>query len=245
MSIVLKKGQHIDMNKSSVKSNEVDTNLNEIDLFEDQNEFTDLTDVNNEVKSVHNRPSEVINNFEVSIGWDISDVPKKIERGLLGMLKGLRDDIELIDCDLSVFMVNSRGGLTADGLIYFGNLESRCGGLIHSGDSRTGKGDGDNETIIVDLSKIPNSVKKLVFVITMFKAGEKNISFGDVKNSFIRIVDNSDNEELIKFDLDDDYKNKRTLYAAEIERNGSSWFFKALGEGSRDKNLKEVRAKFK
>lgn len=218
MSIVLKKDQKVSMVESVLKDS------------------VTVSDPGTE--------ESVINNIDVCIGWDISNVPKEAPKGFMGMLKGLADSIEYIDCDVSVFLTDDSNRLVADGLIYFGKLESRCGGITHSGDHRTGEEDGDNEVISVDFKKIPLSVHKLVFVISIFKSGEKNIYFENVKNSFVRIVDKNTEEVLLSYDLDEDYKGMRSVLAGELTRENSGWVFTALGQGSKAKNIKEIRKMF-
>lgn len=168
----------------------------------------------------------------VGLGWD--PVQKK------GLFSGGHN----IDCDASVIMLNSDGKLeNMNNLIYFRNLKSSCGGVVHSGDNLTGAGEGDDEQILVDLSKISPSVHKLRFVVNIFQCQSRGQDFGMIKNAFIRLVDKSNGEELIKFNLTDDYKGKTALIVGEVYRHNSEWKFAALGEGTTDVSITEIASK--
>ena len=132
-----------------------------------------------------------------------------------------------------------------DDLIYFGNLKSKCGGVIHTGDNLTGEGDGDDEQILIDLSKINKDVNKLVFVINIYACESRKQDFGMIKNAYIRIADNSSKKELIKYNLTDDYSGKTALIVGEVYKHNGEWKFAALGEGTNHIRLSDIAADYR
>jgi len=175
----------------------------------------------------------------VGLGWD----PVKKNVGFLGSLmgKGQPD----IDCDASVIMLDENGKIpNKDSLIYFGNLRSSCGSVTHTGDNLTGEGAGDDEQIIVELPKVPKNVHKMVFVVNIYDCIRRKQDFGLIRNAYIRVVKKEANQELIKFNLSDEYAGKTTLIAAEIYRHNSEWKFAAMGEGTLDASLGEIVKKY-
>lgn len=150
-----------------------------------------------------------------------------------------------IDCDVSAIMLNDQGKLEKkENLVYYGNLKSGCGSVVHSGDNLTGDGDGDDEQIVVELGKVPGNTNKIVFVVNIYECVSRKQDFGLIKNAFIRIVNASSNQELVKFNLSDDYTGKTTLITGEIYRNNGEWKFAAIGEGTNDTSLKEIIQKY-
>ncbi len=172
----------------------------------------------------------------VGLGWD------PVERsggGLLGGLFGSKG--AEVDCDASVIMLDSNDKMVKkEDLVYFGNLQSRCGSVRHTGDNLTGDGDGDDEQVIVELDRVPANINKLVFVVNIYDCIRRKQDFGLIKNAFIRIVSGGNNQELIKFNLTDNYGGKTTLIVGEIYRNGTEWKFAAIGEGSHEASLSEI-----
>ncbi len=110
-------------------------------------------------------------------------------------------------------------------VIYFGNLKSRCGGVVHTGDNLTGEGDGDDEQILVDLAKVPAQINKLVFVVNIYDCVRRKQDFGMIQNAFIRVVDQANREELVTYNLRDNYSGRTSLIAAEIYREDGEWKF--------------------
>lgn len=150
-----------------------------------------------------------------------------------------------IDCDASVIMLDDNGKLSNKrDLIYFGNLKSVCGSVRHSGDNLTGHGDGDDEQIVIELDKIPENYSKLVFVVNIYNCKSRRQDFGMIANAFIRVVDPSNNTELCKFNLTDNYGERTTLITAEIYRYHGEWKFAAIGEGTTDTSLSEIAKKY-
>lgn len=150
-----------------------------------------------------------------------------------------------IDLDSSVFMLRGDKIVNNNDIIYFGNLKSKCGSIIHRGDNLTGSGHGDDEQILVDLDKIPEDVNKLVFVINIYRCKEKNQDFGMIKNASIRVVNNADNKELLNYNLSDDYAGKTALIIAEVYRYNKEWKFAAIGEGTMDTSIDGLASKYR
>ncbi len=115
--------------------------------------------------------------------------------------------------------------------MFYNNLKHTSGAVEHLGDNRTGEGDGDDEQIVVDLSKIPGEISKISFTVTIHDATERRQNFGQVSNSYIRIVDKDTNEELIKYELGEDFSIETAIVVAEIYKHNGEWKFNALGSG--------------
>lgn len=147
-----------------------------------------------------------------------------------------------IDCDASVLMLNSNEKLENKfDLVYYGNLRSKDDSVIHKGDNLTGGGEGDDEQVMVDLKRVPDRIKKLVFVVNIYDCQKRNQDFGMIKNAFIRVVDLKGNKELLKFNLTEDYNGKTSLLVGEMYRDASNeWKFNAIGQGTNDKSLTEI-----
>ena len=103
--------------------------------------------------------------------------------------------------------------------------------MVHQGDNLTGEGEGDDEQIIVDLSKVPVDVTRIAFTATIYDAEERKQNFGQVSNAYIRVVDTANNNELIRYDLGEDFSIETAVVVGELYRNGSEWKFNAVGSG--------------
>jgi len=172
----------------------------------------------------------------VGLGWDAA---QNKSGGILGGLFGSK--AADIDCDASVLMLDENGKFSKkQDLIYFGNLKSTCGSVVHTGDNLTGDGDGDDEQIIVDLNKVPSTIHKLVFVVNIYDCIKRKQDFGLIKNAFIRIVNGSTSQEIIRYNLSDEYMGKTTLIVGELYRHNAEWKFAAIGEGTHDSSLSEI-----
>lgn len=160
-----------------------------------------------------------------------------LDSGLKKVVVGLgwdpRQDIgSAFDLDASVFMLGANGKVRSDAdFIFFNQRKSACGSVEHMGDNLTGEGDGDDEKIFVDLEKVPADVERLVFVVTIFKADERKQNFGMVVNAFIRVVDSSNDEEMVRFDLSEDACVNKALVFGELYRRNGAWKFRAMGQG--------------
>ncbi|MBX9972711.1 TerD family protein [Cytobacillus firmus] len=174
----------------------------------------------------------------VGLGWD--PVQKSGGGGLLGSLFGGGGGAN-IDCDASVIMLGENEKLKSNkDVIYFGNLKSSDGSVQHSGDNLTGAGDGDDEQVMIDLSRVPAHVHKMVFVVNIYDSVKRKQHFGMIQNAFIRVVNSGNNQELIKYNLTDDYSGKTSLIVGEIYRHGSDWKFAAVGTGTASPGLSDV-----
>lgn len=136
------------------------------------------------------------------------------------------------DLDVSAFLLSDSGKVkNDDDFIFYNQLQSRCGSVEHNGDNRTGAGDGDDETMTVDLEKVPVSVKRIVFCVTIDDAERKRQNFGQVSDSFMRIVNLDSDTEIARFDLTEDYSTETAMIFGEIYRHNDEWKFKAVGQG--------------
>jgi len=153
---------------------------------------------------------------------------------------------DTIDCDASALILGENGKLSSSkSIIYFGNKSSKCKSVIHQGDNLTGEGEGDDEQIVVNLTKVPDDISKIVFVVNIYNCASKKQHFGMIKNAYIRIMDKSANSELIKFNLSNDYNNMTSLIMGEVYRNKGEWKFTAIGEGSAATSITELSARYK
>lgn len=170
----------------------------------------------------------------VGLGWDPAVVEKK---GFFGSKKTAVE----IDCDASVILLDENGKLTKEkNVVFFANLQSPDGSVVHSGDNRTGEGDGDDEQVSVNLGQVPADVSKIVFVVNIYDCVNRKQDFGLVQSAYIRLVNDSNNQELIKFNLTEDYSGKTSLIVGEIYRHNGEWKFNAIGEGSTDTTVGQL-----
>lgn len=181
-----------------------------------------------------------LSKITVGLGWDpVSN--KGAKGGLLSSLFGGGSSNINVDCDASVILLDEHDKLKRNqDVIYFGNLKSMDGSIQHSGDNLTGDGAGDDEQVQVDLSRISTSIHKLVFVVNIYDSVKRKQHFGMLKNAFIRIVDPARGQELIHYNLAEDYSGSTSLIVGEIYRNGSDWKFAAVGNGTSAPSLSEL-----
>ena len=162
----------------------------------------------------------------------------KTNPGLTKILVGLGWDTNKydgghdFDLDASAFLTGDSGKVQSDAdFVFYGNLKHVSGSVEHTGDNLTGVGEGDDEVINVDLSKIPANVAKIAFTVTINDAGARGQNFGMVSNAFIRVVNANSAVELIRYDLGEDYSVETAVVVAELYRNGTEWKFNAIGSG--------------
>lgn len=182
------------------------------------------------------KDNEGLSKIAVGLGWDEN-------KGFKGFFSGGHS----IDCDATAFLLRndklSSSSGTADEVSFRnGSAQNNC--VKHSGDNLTGAGDGDDETINVDLDKVPEDVNKIIFVVNIYQAESRKQDFGMIKNAFIRVYNRENNQELCKFNLSDNYKGKTALICGEIYRHNEEWKFNAIGEGTNDKSITEMRARY-
>ena len=153
--------------------------------------------------------------FLVGLGWDANSY-----------------DGAAFDLDASAFCVGADGKVTADtDFIFYNNLQHPSGGVVHKGDNLTGDGAGDDEQLDIDLSLVPANIEKIIFAVTINDAEVRNQNFGQVSNAYIRVVDMSTNQEVLRYDLSEDYSIETALEVGALYRNGAEWKFNAIGAG--------------
>ena len=149
-----------------------------------------------------------------------------------------------IDCDASAILLKD-GRLTArKDVVYFGNLRHRSNAVQHMGDNLTGAGDGDNEMIVIQLDKVPDEYDKIVFVVNIFQAKMRQQHFGMVRNAFIRLINASNNREICRYNLSEDYSGMTAMIFGEVYRQDGEWRFNAIGQGTNDDSLTELSRRF-
>lgn len=140
-------------------------------------------------------------------------------------------DGEEFDMDASAFMLAETGRVRQDGdFIFYHQLTSPCGSVEHMGDNRVG-GSGDAEVIRIDLTRVPEAIKRIVICVTIYDAGPRRQNFGQVSQAFIRILDQDNDLEIARFDLSEDYGTETAMIFGEIYRHQGEWKFKAVGQG--------------
>lgn len=136
------------------------------------------------------------------------------------------------DLDASAFLLSANGKVRGEAdFIFYNQLKSADGSVEHTGDNRTGAGDGDDEVVKVDLSRVPADVDKIAFTVTIHDADARKQNFGQVGNSFIRIVNEVSGAEVVRYDLAEDASTETAMIFAELYRNNGEWKFRAVGQG--------------
>ena len=152
----------------------------------------------------------------VGLGWDVN----KYDGGA---------DFDL---DASAFLLDANGKVCSDtDFIFYNNLRHPSGSVSHTGDNLTGEGEGDDEVIRVDLSKVPADIHKIAFTVTIYDAETRRQNFGQVSNAYIHIIDEANNIELLRYDLGEDFSTETALVVGELYRHNSEWRFSANGSG--------------
>lgn len=136
------------------------------------------------------------------------------------------------DLDASAILADANGKVISDGhFVFFNNTTSADGSVTHTGDNTTGEGDGDDEQISVNLATVPAEVDKIVFPVSIYDAATRQQSFGQVRNAFIRIINQAGGTELARYDLSEDASTETAMVFGELYRNGAEWKFRAVGQG--------------
>jgi tellurium resistance protein TerD len=157
--------------------------------------------------------------------------------GLTNVVVGLGWDVRSTtgadyDLDASAIMLNASGKVLSDNhFVFFNNLVSPDGTVEHTGDNLTGVGEGDDESIKVNLAAMAPEVAKIVFAVSIYDADARRQNFGQVSNAFIRVVNGLDDRELTRFDLTEDASTETAMVFGELYRHGSDWKFRAVGQG--------------
>ena len=163
----------------------------------------------------------------------------KTNPGLQDVMVGLGWDVnesggDAFDLDALAFLIGENGKAQDGDIVYFNNLKHSSGAVIHQGDNLTGEGDGDDEQIEIFLSKVPASIQKIAICVAIYQADARKQNFGMVQNAFVRLVDNSNSNEIIRYDLSEDYSIETAVVMGELYRHNGEWKFTAKGEGVRD-----------
>ena len=157
--------------------------------------------------------------------------------GLSAVLVGLGWDARTttgsdFDLDASALMLNTSGKILSDQhFVFFNNLTSPDGSVEHTGDNLTGEGEGDDEVIKVNLAGVPGEADKIVVTVSIYDAEARQQSFGQVRNAYIRVVNQADNAEITRYDLSEDASTETAMIFGELYRNGPDWKFRAVGQG--------------
>ena len=136
------------------------------------------------------------------------------------------------DLDSAAFLLGANGKVTSDGdFVFYNNLKHASGSVEHLGDNLTGEGEGDDEQLKIDLSKVPANIEKIDFTVTIHEADTRKQNFGQVENAFIRVINAATNQELIRYDLGEDFSVETAVVVGELYRHNGEWKFNAIGSG--------------
>lgn len=157
-----------------------------------------------------------LSKITVGLGWDVNKYSGGAE----------------FDLDASVFVCGQNGKCrTEKDFIFYKNLDSVDGAVHHTGDNKTGAGDGDDEAIQIDLNRVAADVQKIAITVTIYDANNRRQNFGQVSNSYVRVVDDVTGNEIVRFDLGEDFSIETAIVAGEIYRHNGEWKFNAIGAG--------------
>ena len=172
-----------------------------------------------------------LSNILIGLGWDEA---KRARGGFFAPKP------QPIDCDASALLL--KGGKLYDksDIIYFGNLQHKTGAVWHMGDNLTGAGDGDDEQIVVDLSRLPQEYDRIVLVVNIYQALQRKQHFGMIENAFIRLVDGKTNREMCKYNLTENYSGMTAMIFGEVYRHNGEWKFNAIGQGTNDPGIGQL-----
>ncbi len=187
-----------------------DTSLENVEVEVSDNRITKGENVN--LSSLDPTMSNVV----VSMGWDLNAF-----------------DADTLDLDLSCFLLNKDNVTRFDeDFIFYNNLQDRDESVVHNGDSRTGAGDGDDESVSINLNGIPFEATKVIFVLSIYRGEEKEQTLAGLRNSYIRILNASNSQELARYDLTPEVVGSKEtgMLVASLNREGPKWHFEALGE---------------
>lgn len=163
----------------------------------------------------------------------LSKTDPTLQRVLVGLGWDVRSTTGTdFDLDASAFMLTDNGRVRSDDdFIFYNQLSSGCGSVSHTGDNRTGIGDGDDEALILELSRIPSIIQRVVICVTIHDAESRRQNFGQISDAFMRVVNLDSGVELARFDLGEDYSSETAMIFGEIYRYQNEWKFRAVGQG--------------
>lgn len=157
-----------------------------------------------------------LNKVVVGLGWDVNAY----------------DTGGSFDLDTAAFLLGSNGQVrSSDDFVFYGNLRHVSGAVEHLGDNTTGAGDGDDEQIRIELTRVPDSVSRITFTVTIYEADERRQNFGQINNAFIRILDEDKGVELMRYDLGEDFSIETAAVFGELYKHNGEWKFNAIGSG--------------
>jgi len=157
-----------------------------------------------------------LTNLTIGLGWDVN----KYDGG------------QDFDLDASIFLLDGNGKVTSpEDFVFYNNTTGANGAVVHTGDNLTGDGDGDDEQVKVAIKDVPEHIQKISFAVTIHDAETRNQNFGMVTNAFIRVVDEATNNELIRYDLGEDFSIETAVVVGELYRHNGEWKFSAVGSG--------------
>ena len=157
-----------------------------------------------------------LKNVVVGLGWDVNQF----------------DTGGDFDLDAAAFLLTDAGRVSRqEDFVFFGNLKHPSGSVEHIGDNLTGAGEGDDEQIKIDLSKVPENITKIAFTVTIYEPEKRRQNFGQINNAFIRIYNEETGEEMLRYDLGEDFSIETAAVFGEVYKNGSEWKFNAIGSG--------------
>jgi tellurium resistance protein TerD len=156
-----------------------------------------------------------LNKMVIGLGWDTRAT-----------------DGAAFDLDGAIFLLNTGGKVRSDAdFVFYNNLKSTDGSIVHSGDNTTGAGEGDDETVTIDLTKVPADVDKIAICVTIHDADARKQNFGQVSKAFVRCVNATGNAEIARYDLSEDGSTEAAMIFGEVYRAGADWKFRAIGQG--------------
>ena len=182
----------------------------------------------------------------VGLGWDEAKPSGGGGGGFFATLfgGGAATTHQAIDCDASAIMLKNGKFVDRTDLVYFGNLKHKSGTVNHMGDNLTGEGEGDDEQIVIDLSRVPAEYDKIVIVVNIYQAVKRKQHFGMIQNACIRLVDARNNKEMCKYNLTENYSGMTAMIFGEIYRHNGEWKFNAMGNGTTDPGIGELCRRF-
>jgi tellurium resistance protein TerD len=156
-----------------------------------------------------------LSSLKLGLGWDVRAT-----------------DGAAFDLDGVAFLLNQSGKVRSDAdFIFYNNAKSSDGSVTHSGDHRTGAGEGDDETLSIDLTKVPADVERIVLAVTIHEGDTRRQNFGMVGKAFIRCINAANDSEIARYDLSEDGSTESAMIFGEVYRNGADWKFRAVGQG--------------
>ncbi|EOT23440.1 hypothetical protein C805_03101 [Eubacterium sp. 14-2] len=171
----------------------------------------------------------------IGLGWD------EVQRKKKGLFAPKPQEI---DCDASALLLSSGRLAGKEDVVFFGNLQHKSGAVLHMGDNLTGAGDGDDEQIVVDLSRVPQQYDRIVIVVNIYQAVQRKQHFGMIQNAFCRLVDERNNREMCQYNLTEDYSGMTAMIFGEVYRHNGEWKFNAIGQGTTDTGIGELAGRY-